>query len=166
MWFFSVKWMAAENKTFASAAELTILLTNIGILEDSLKITQKQLDELNTRIENELNAKPFNSYHVKLLNILLDQHKIVINQFNDEIKLKTDFKTRFANELEKKLSAKAMSMDANGNLTINRNEDKSANNNINNNNNNKNSDNISNNNNNNKNDNNHHNNNKNMTQIN
>eukprot|EP01084_Bolivina_argentea_P239656 402768_1 len=106
------------TKNMATQAELLILLTNIDIVSDAIKVTKKELDELNTRISTELSHKPYQQYESKLVNALLLQHQKVLNQYNSEHQLLESLKTKLTVELEKQLNAGIISLDDNGKISI------------------------------------------------
>ena len=109
---------STSSSSFASAAELIILLTNIDILEDKLKITRRHLNGLNERIKGELKREPFTFYEINLLNLLLNQHQIVVNQYNEEYTLLTDLQMKLAEEINQQIMAKRISIDQNGKIIV------------------------------------------------
>ena len=97
--------------TVASKLKINIMLTNIDILEETMKVTQKEIDALNERIDLEFNRRPLTQLQSDLLDIYLKQHRNTLSQYKKEYKLFTKLKMKLALEVEKGVNAGTISID-------------------------------------------------------
>merc|ERR1711971_1505924 len=114
MGFVGYLFMAGKSPKLCLSAKLNMILLNIDILEDAMKVTQRQLDSLNQRIQMELNHQPLNSLNGTIVEMLLTQHRKVIEQYNEENQQTQVLKRRFANEVEKGKHQGIISVDSKG----------------------------------------------------
>merc|ERR1711933_205148 len=84
------------------------------VLEDTMKVTQRELDSLNQRIQTELDHRPLAPLNGSIVDILLTQHRKVMEQFNREFQETKSLKMRFVKEVEKGKMAGIISVDSNG----------------------------------------------------
>eukprot|EP01084_Bolivina_argentea_P271793 462548_1 len=70
------------------------LNNNINLLHEQMKITKKEIDSITSRINDELKETALTSYRHKLVDMLLKEHKTLLDDYDKESKLYQKYKSQ------------------------------------------------------------------------